>query len=451
MFASLCGSQKTWLDLGGANLTVDAACAASLAALDAACKELSTGAADMVLCGGADLHNGIYDYLLFSSVHALSRKGRCATFDASADGIALGEGVACVVLKRLADAERDGDRIYAVVKAVAGSSDGRSLGLTAPRVQGQRLALERAYERAGVHPARIGLVEAHGTGTEVGDRTELATLTETFTEAGAAPGSVTLGSVKSQIGHTKCAAGLAGLIKTAYALHTGVLPGTLHLTEPNRAWDRATSPFAFGRTARPWAAAPGERFAGLSGFGFGGSNFHAVLAGYDGAPEPVSGLAAWPAELLLVRGADRDAARAGIERLAALAAVPGARLRDLARTAAEPDPARVQVAIVASGLDDLRAKLEAAREFRAAPGVFVAPAKAGATGKVAFLYPGQGSQRPNMLADLFVAFPRLQRLLRLADGRYAPAMFPPAPEKIATLLETGLVKLVTLAPERAGA
>ncbi|RFU38383.1 hypothetical protein DZF91_27995, partial [Actinomadura logoneensis] len=325
------------LDLGGANYTVDAACAASLAALDAACKELVTGAADMVLCGGADLHNGIYDYLLFSSVHALSRQGRCATFDASADGIALGEGVACVVLKRLADAERDGDRVYAVVKAVAGSSDGRSLGLTAPRVQGQRLALERAYERAGVHPSRVGLVEAHGTGTEVGDRTELATLTETFTEAGAAPGSVTLGSVKSQIGHTKCAAGLAGLIKTAYALHTGVLPGTLHLTEPNKAWDGTSSPFAFGRAARPWAAAPGERFAGLSGFGFGGSNFHAVLAGYDGAPEPVSGLAAWPAELLLVRGADRDAARTALDRLAALADVPGARLRDLARTLAEPN------------------------------------------------------------------------------------------------------------------
>ncbi|MCP2335772.1 type I polyketide synthase [Actinomadura rupiterrae] len=418
-------------DLGGANYTVDAACAASLAALDAACKELAAGTSDMVLCGGADLHNSIYDFLLFSSVHALSRKGRCATFDAGADGIALGEGVACVVLKRLADAERDGDRIYAVVKSVAGSSDGRSLGLTAPRAEGQRRALDRAYARAGVDPARVGLIEAHGTGTEVGDRTELATLTETFTAAGAAPGSVTLGSVKSQIGHTKCAAGLAGLIKTAYALHHGVLPGTLHLTEPNRAWDASSSPFAFGRTARPWAAAPGDRIAGLSGFGFGGSNFHAVLAGYDGAPEPVSGLACWPAELLLVRGADRNAARAEMDRLAALADAPGARLRDLARTAAEPGPDSVQVAIVASGIADLRRKLDAARSFRAGPGVFVAPGRPGRgkarePGKVAFLYPGQGSQRPNMLADLFVAFPRLQRLLRLADGKYAPAMFPPA-------------------------
>ncbi|MQY08231.1 type I polyketide synthase [Actinomadura macrotermitis] len=411
------------LDLGGANYTVDAACAASLAALDSACKELAAGTSDMVLCGGADLHNGIYDYLLFSSVRALSPSGRCAAFDADADGIALGEGVACVALKRLADAERDGDRIYAVVKSVAGSSDGRHLGLTAPRGEGQRRALERAYTRAGVSPARVGLVEAHGTGTEVGDRTELAALTETFTAAGAAPGSVTLGSVKSQIGHTKCAAGLAGLVKAARALHAGVLPGTLHVREPNKAWDEASSPFAFGRAARPWAAAPGERFAGLSGFGFGGANFHAVLAGYDGAPEPVSGLAEWPAELFLIRGADDDAARAELDRLAALAG-GRARLRDLARTFAGGD-GPVRVAFVAEDLADLDAKIAQARELAPAPGVFVAD-EAREPGQVAFLYPGQGSQRPNMLADLFVAFPRLQRLLRTEGGRYAPAMFPPA-------------------------
>ncbi|WP_433473272.1 SDR family NAD(P)-dependent oxidoreductase [Spirillospora sp. CA-142024] len=406
------------LDLGGANHTVDAACAASLAALDAACKDLAAGTSDMVLCGGADLHNGIQDYLLFSSVGALSPSGRCAAFDASADGIALGEGVACVVLKRLADAERDGDRIYAVVKSVAGASDGRSLGLTAPRPEGQRRALERAYERAGIAPAAVGLVEAHGTGTEVGDRTELATLSSVFSSA--APGGVTLGSVKSQIGHTKCAAGLAGLIKTAYALHTGVLPGTLHLVRPNSEWT-PDGPFAFGDGARPWAVPPGERYAGLSGFGFGGANFHAVLSGYDGAPEPVSGLAEWPAELFLIRGADRDTARARIDRLTGLLS-RGPRLRDLARAAAAVE-GPVQVALVASGLDDLREKLALAAEFRPAPGVFVA---SGEPGQVAFLFPGQGSQRPGMLADLFVAFPRLQRLLRLAGGRYAPAMFPPA-------------------------
>ncbi|MGG7570294.1 polyketide synthase [Streptomyces sirii] len=209
------------LDLGGANCTVDAACASSLAALDLACRQLRDRDADMVLCGGADVHNGINDYLMFASVRALSPTGRCRPFDAAADGIALGEGVGALVLKRVEDAERDGDRIYAVVKAVGSASDGRSLGLTAPRPEGQRRALERAYRRAGVSPAQVGLLEAHGTGTVVGDATELAVLTDLFQEAGAAPGGCTLGSVKSQIGHTKCAAGLAGLIKTARAVHAG--------------------------------------------------------------------------------------------------------------------------------------------------------------------------------------------------------------------------------------
>ncbi|MEA2684826.1 MAG: hypothetical protein QOE93_21, partial [Actinomycetota bacterium] len=413
------------LDLGGVNYTVDAACAASLAALDIACKELRTGTSDMVLCGAGDLHNGIHDFLMFASVHALSPSGRCATFDGEADGIALGEGVACIILKRLEDAERDGDRIYAVVKAVAGSSDGKSLGLTAPRLEGQRAALERAYRMAGVSPAEVGLVEAHGTGTVVGDRTELAALTETFAAAGAAPDSAVLGSVKSQVGHTKTAAGLAGLIKTALALHTGVRPGTLHLTEPNPYWDQATSPFFFAAGTGPWPAAPADRYAGVSAFGFGGTNFHAVLAGYDGAAEPVHGLDEWPAELFLFRTA------ADVDRLAELMAAndrsgrPWA-LRDLALSvAAGRGP--VASAIVADDLDDLAAKVDRLRAGLAGDGVFVAGGEVpGADpGAVAFLFPGQGSQRPGMLADLFVAFPRLQRFLRLAGGRYGAVMFPP--------------------------
>ncbi|MFC7614699.1 beta-ketoacyl synthase N-terminal-like domain-containing protein [Actinokineospora soli] len=176
------------LDLGAANYVVDAACGSSLAAVDAACKELETGSADLMLAGGADLHNAIDDFLLFTSVGALSPTGRCRTFDSTADGIALGEGVACVVLKRLADAEHDGDRIYAVIKGTGAGSDGKALGLTAPRKEGQRRAVERAYAKAGVSPAEIGLVEAHGTGTVVGDRTELTTLTEVYTAAARGPG-----------------------------------------------------------------------------------------------------------------------------------------------------------------------------------------------------------------------------------------------------------------------
>ncbi|HJP72639.1 MAG TPA: SDR family NAD(P)-dependent oxidoreductase [Pseudonocardiaceae bacterium] len=400
------------LDLGGANYTVDAACASSLAAVDIACKELTSHSSDIVLCGGADLHNGINDYLLFSSVHALSPTGRSRTFDTAADGIALGEGVACVVLKRLTDAERDGDRIYAVIKGVGGASDGRSLGLTAPRPEGQRSALERAYRNAGISPGEVGLVEAHGTGTVVGDRTELATLTDVFTEAGATPGSCVLGSVKSQIGHTKCAAGLAGLIKAALAIHTGLRPPTANLTDPNPVWDSARSPFRFHTETRPWPVPKPERVAGVSAFGFGGTNFHVVLRGHD-APPPEHGLPEWPAELFLFRGADHEAARRNVR---ALLDHPGTRLRDLALTAAtraDADPAPIRIAFVATDIDDLKAHLNAALEQ---------PETTPEREKVAFLFPGQGSQRPGMLAELFSAFPELQHHL---DARWADALHPP--------------------------
>ena len=410
------------LDLGGSNYTVDAACASSLAALDVACKELRAGTSDMVLCGGADVHNGLQDYLLFASVHALSPTGRCRTFDAKADGIALGEGAACLVLKRLADAERDGDHVYAVVKAIAGSSDGRSLGLTAPRPEGQRRALERAYRMAGISPAQVGLVEAHGTGTVVGDRTELATLTELFAESGAAPASCALGSVKSLIGHTKCAAGLAGIIKVARALENGVRPPTGQLTSPNGYWDGAASPFFFDTAARPWAAPASDRFAGVSAFGFGGTNFHAVLGAYDGGPEPDQSLPEWPSELFVFRGADREAAADQVRQLEDLLAVnDGAgrpwKLRDLAWTTWNNGRGPVQLALVATDVDDLAAKLQ----NLAGPGVFAARDDGG---EVAFLFPGQGSQAPGMLADLFVAFPRLRQLLDGHDA-LAATMFPP--------------------------
>ncbi|MGW3284659.1 SDR family oxidoreductase [Streptomyces sp. NPDC001002] len=440
------------LDLGGANYTVDAACASSLAALDVACKELVGGTSDVVLCGGADLHNGINDYVLFSSVHALSPTGRSRAFDSSADGIALGEGVACVVLKRLSDAERDGDRIYGVVKGVGSSSDGRSLGLTAPRPEGQRAALQRAYRNAGVSPAEVGLVEAHGTGTVVGDRTELTILSEVFTESGAAPGSCALGSVKSQIGHTKCAAGLAGLIKTVLSLYTGVKPPTLHVRRPNAAWREGESPFVFHSEARPWAAPAGERIAGLSAFGFGGTNFHAVIEAHADAVPPAHGLNSWPAELFTFRGTDSAAARRGMETVLKTAESSGAngqlpwRLRDLALAASRRSDARqepVQAAVVATDVEGLVTGLRRALagEHDPAAGIHLANTSNSATdpaqvtpptaphtaveGKVAFLFPGQGSQRPGMLADVFVAFPELQHYLQLGRD-HAAALYPPA-------------------------
>ncbi|HYS37209.1 MAG TPA: beta-ketoacyl synthase N-terminal-like domain-containing protein, partial [Pseudonocardiaceae bacterium] len=424
------------LNLGGVNFTVDAACAASLAAVDVACKELTTGAADLMLCGGVDLHNGICEFIMFGSVRALSATGRARTFDQSADGTALGEGVACVALKRLADAQRDGDRIYAVIKGVGSASDGRSLGLTAPSPTGQLSALRRAYREAGVSPRSVALVEAHGTGTIVGDRTELQSLTAMFGGSEVEPGGCVLGSVKSQIGHTKSAAGLAGLIKAAMAVYTGVQPPTLHLTRPNSAWDPADSPFSFLTRPRPWLAQAAERVAGVSAFGFGGTNFHVILSGHSQTPEPRHASTEWPAELFVFRGTDREAAVAAVRGLhGALARGDGRpaprRLRELAAENARDAGTRigpVRIAIVARDLDELGALAgrALAGEHDPAAGL-IQPSHPpdDAPPAVAFLFPGQGSQRPGALAELFVHFPELRQFLRDSQP-VAARLFPTA-------------------------
>ncbi|MEO8751320.1 MAG: SDR family NAD(P)-dependent oxidoreductase, partial [Casimicrobiaceae bacterium] len=323
--------------------------------------------------------------------------------------------------KRLADAQRDGDRIYAVIDAVGGGSDGKSLGLTAPRAQGQARTLARAYERAGVSPGEVGLVEAHGTGTVVGDRTELEVLNQFFGNAGAPTASIALGSIKSQIGHTKCAAGLAGLVKVALSLHHRVLPPTLNITSPNPGWTPG-SPFTLSSAARPWPVR--RRIAGVSAFGFGGTNFHVVLESYEGE-DATTGLPRWPAELFLFRGADRAAALARIDKLVRTMALGERPLAELARAAGE-GPAAVQIAIVAHDAADLARKIALAREGNAhASGVFIAPGEAQGEAKLAFLFPGQGSQRVGMLADLFIAFPQLQQLLEQGE-RWRGTIFPPS-------------------------
>ncbi|MEV0078970.1 SDR family NAD(P)-dependent oxidoreductase [Nocardia neocaledoniensis] len=271
------------LGLGGINCTVDAACAASLAAIRTAIAELQDGRADMMITGGVDTENSIFIYLCFSKVGALSPTGRISPFSAEADGTLLGEGITMLALRRLADARRDGNRVYAVIRGLGSSSDGRSKSIYAPRAEGQRVALDRAYADAECSPADVELIEAHATGTAVGDKTELTALKGLLAEASSETGFAALGSVKSQIGHTKGAAGTAGVMKLALALHQKVLPATINVDAPNSEIDAARTPFYVNTRTRPWVRDPQRpvRRAAASAMGFGGTNFHIVLEEAD--------------------------------------------------------------------------------------------------------------------------------------------------------------------------
>lgn len=407
------------LNLGGRNFTVDAACASSMAALDIGCQELANHRSDMVLLGGADLHNGLADYLMFNCTHALSRKGYSASFDADSDGIALGEGIGVLVLKRLEDAERDGNKIYAVIKGVGGSSDGKSLGMTAPSRKGQIKALERAYQTAGILPSEVGLIEAHGTGTVVGDKTELSALTDMFLDSGALPGQSYLGSVKTQIGHTKCSAGIAGVMKAALAVKYGIIPPTIHLNKPNAFYKPEINPFLFNTRPGLWNSE--RRIAGISAFGFGGTNFHTVIENYNKDVNYLTALPAWPSEIFVFRGKDRDEAVVEMNKVKEILLLnDSVSLKNLAYTLAITDNTEIQIIIVATSPENLISKIDIAAEGKNAPEIYYRDVR---EGKVAFLFPGQGSQRVNMARDLFVAFPVMRKLIA-SNPDYERILFP---------------------------
>ncbi len=421
------------LNLGVRNYTVDAACGSSLAAAALAVRELETGAADLVILGGVDTVQNPFTYLAFSKTQAFSPRGRCRPFDVGANGIVISEGVAAVVLKRLADAERDGDRIYAVIKGLGASSDGRARGLTAPVVEGQVRAIERAYAKAGVSPATVGYVEAHGTGTALGDVVEVESLGQVFHAAGAGARDCVVGSVKSLIGHTKCAAGLAGLINASMALHHKVLPPTIGIEQPNPKLDLHEGPFRLCPQAEPWLHAEDgrPRRAAVSAFGFGGTNFHAVLEEYDRniGPTPASALPDWPAEFMLFEADDPAGLTGSIDRLTR-AIEAGARpaLRDLSHTliAARGEgrgargESNATLAIVASSHDDLIEKLRLARgaiaegraEHEDPRGVYYAAKPTWSGAPVAFLFPGQGGANAGNAARAGGRLPRGPRGVR---------------------------------------
>ena len=445
----IAGRIANLFDFHGPNYVVDAACASAMAAIHAAIEGLEEEDYDAVLTGGIDANMSAATYTKFCKIGALSATGT-RPFADGADGFVMGEGAAIFLLKRLRDAERDGDAVYAVIRGLGGSSDGRGKGITAPNPVGQRLAVERAWNRAGLVPDQATLIEGHGTSTRVGDVVEVECLTEAFGPYGFAPGSLPLGSVKSNIGHLKGAAGAAGILKMAFALRDKMLPPSLGFERPNPNIDFSRSPFFVNTELRPWEAGAGAvRRAGVSAFGFGGTNFHAVLEEYvpgqslreevsavavAGGAGPASGRRSEKVPLrgALVLGADSETALA--DRLREVLAKVESGEAPEVRTPAEDDlRAPVRLAIDYGDRAELIKKADRAlstfqsgkpETWRALQGrgIFLG------TGKppmVAMLFTGQGSQYLNMLRQLASDEPVVTQTFREADEVMEPLLGRP--------------------------
>jgi acyl transferase domain-containing protein/phosphopantetheinyl transferase len=443
------------LDLMGPNYIIDAACASSLIAIELAVRDLRDGRCDMMLAGGVHASTPPQINMIFTQLGALSHT-RVRPFDAAANGTLLGEGLGVVVLKRLRDAEADGDRIYAVIKGLGSSSDGRAMGLLAPRLEGEVMALRRAYEDARVEPGTVGLVEAHGTGIALGDQTEVRSLTTVFgARAGELP-FCALGSVKSMISHCIPAAGAAALIKTALALHHKILPPTL-CENVNPALQIETTPFYINTRSRPWihgGALP--RRAGVNAFGFGGVNAHAVLEEYrPNQPGKCTLLSDWPSELLIFSGETRGDVLALLDRAEAALERPDVSLAGLARALAARAPGPCRLAVPAKDGKEFKSRLKGIRDKLAAPSCTrlalrtgVSYGEAGPAGDVVFLFPGEGAQYPNMLADLCLYFPKVREWFDLLDEAFAAGRAHP-PSAILFPAPTGLTEAQAESTRRA--
>ena len=451
----------------GPNYVVDAACASAMAALTAATEGLIQHDYDVVITGGIDHNMGVSTFIKFCKIGALSATGTRPYAD-GADGFVMGEGGAILLLKRLADAERDGDKIYAVLRGIGGSSDGKGKGITAPNPIGQRLAIQRGWEAAGLSPATVSLIEGHGTSTRVGDVVEVESMSEVLSSFHLPAHSVPLGSVKSNIGHLKGAAGAAGVLKAAFALRDKVLPLSVHCERPNRDIDFGHSPLYVNTQLQPWPA-PGDvpRRAGVSAFGFGGTNFHVVLeehipfkltaegkrsvavgaippeakdatmpANVSNASLPSSSLKA-PLRGALVIGASSEAAlaerlrvvikEAGSGRAPAPAAPAEADLRAAERLAIDYADAAELADKAGRALKALEANHNGTWKALRAKGIFRGR---GPAGKVAFLYTGQGSQYVNMLRPLRDSEPLVAETFAEADRELASLLEKPLSQYI---------------------
>ena len=274
------------LNLKGPSINVQTACSTSLVAVHSACQSLLNGECDIALAGGVSIGNLTPSGYLYTEGGILSADGHCRTFDKEANGMALGSGVAMVLLKRLGDALDDGDNIEAVIKGSAINNDGSlKVGFTAPSVEGQTEVIRMAQQTAGISAETISYIEAHGTGTKLGDPIEIKALTQAFREDTEDKGYCAIGSVKTNIGHTDTAAGVAGLIKTVLALKHKQIPPSLHFKEPNPEIDFENSPFYVNTELTEWKTNGNPRIAGVSSFGIGGTNAHVIVEEAPNLPE----------------------------------------------------------------------------------------------------------------------------------------------------------------------
>ncbi|HET8658039.1 MAG TPA: beta-ketoacyl synthase N-terminal-like domain-containing protein, partial [Micromonosporaceae bacterium] len=315
-FSGAPGRLSYFLGIRGPSMAVDTACSSSLVAVHLACQSLRAGEAELALAGGVNVMVTPTVYLAMSAAGALAPDGRCKPFDASADGYGRGEGAGVVVLKTLARAVADGDRVYAVIRGSAVNHNGASGGLTVPSTDAQRELIKAALDASALSPAEVDYVEAHGTGTRLGDAAELGALAGTLGPGRPAERPLLVGSVKTNIGHLEAAAGVAGLIKTALALWHGEIPPHLHFSRPTDQvdWDRIPVRVAAART--PWRAAGSRpRAAGVSAFGFTGTNAHVVVTEAEAAPSPRGAGRPPRAHLLVVSAATETALVAARERL----------------------------------------------------------------------------------------------------------------------------------------